>query len=209
MGILKKWGLVTDDGKDESVKEPPQKPEKYVMDKITTTPPSFIDPNIKPTTDYLSHLNDIMKRENLQGPDYLEFSEALSKMEGKPLTEEQKYENINLTFEAMGVPPAKLISSAQHYLKAFENEKNSFETELRASKDRGITQKNKQISEDESALKKLSEKIQAAKLEVEQNTQKLAVEESSFNIAYSQKVNTINNHIINIQNYLVNGNAKS
>lgn len=203
-GTLLKWGFFEEEEETSAkqpVKQDIQQPTSQVP--VSVAPPSQVSVN-----GFDAQMIALIKENNLPGPDYFEFSEALSKLDGKPLTEEQKYENINLTFEAIGVQPEKLVESANHYIEKLDDLKQQFADEV-AEANQKISDVNDKISKNEKEIARLTQLVQQDRLFVDQSKQKIAENQSSFNIAFDQRVNTIKDHISKIKNYLLNASTKS
>ena len=162
--------------------------------------------------DYTKHLEDVMRKNNQSGLDYLEFADALNSLAGQPLSEQQKYIATFPSYAGMGVTVAKLVESANDYLVILAKEAADFKQEMDNSRNVGISMKNQSIEkiklEIEQLTKQIQQKtgdIQKLTQEVNENTNTLSLADNNFNLAYGNRVAIIKDHISKIQNYLSNG----
>lgn len=165
-------------------------------------------------TDYNNVLEEAIRKNNPAGPDYFEFSDVLRKLEGRPFTEQQKYENAFAAFESMGITSEKLVKSAESYLKVMDKEKSEFEQELAGARESGIKTKQSQMEANQKNVEEYTKRIQdltaqnqQLAVDINSSTNELNAEEIAFNNAYTQRQNLIYDHISKIQNYLTDGKS--
>ena len=173
------------------------------MPVMTATPVNGVD--------YAKHLEDVLRKNNQAGLDYLEFADAISSPALQMMTEQNRYVATFPSYLAMGISAAKLVDSAKSYLILLQKEMNDFRSELERSKNVGITQKNQQIEKIKGEIEQLTQQIQAKtgmiqrlSGEVNEANSTLALADNNFNLAYNNRVGIINDHITKIQNYLNN-----
>jgi hypothetical protein len=166
--------------------------------------------------EYTKHLDDVMEKRNVPGPDYFEFKKALEDMKSSPLDEKTKFTSIFVGFHAMGITKEKLIDTAKVYIDAFGDVKNSFDKDCQDVIDGKIKneeqnainleEENKKIDLQMIELnnKKLANTENAKKTrEANSNrTNQLNSQKSDFESVYKEKVDEINRNIELINLYL-------
>lgn len=159
--------------------------------------------------DYNAVFDEVIKNTNVRNPGYREFSQALRKMDGKPYTDQQKYETIFMGFEVQGVTPAILEDTAMKLVHALEAQKVDFDKDISAEEEREVKAKQTLVEtlqrENEELTKKVQEnttKIQQLSNEAIEATQSLNVEKSAFENTLKTRVGIINDHINKIKLYL-------
>lgn len=157
----------------------------------------------------------IWEDSNIPAPDYKEFMESLNEMKNEDIPEATKYRMLFKTFKASKVTPARLVETANVYLKVFSDKKEGFEKSVR-EKSAGITS-TKQKEADELAARELSIKEQLEKLNAELTETKLKKEQTvneiaaattkytqrlaDFQAMYTATIDGINNTVASIQKY--------
>lgn len=194
-------------------KKPAQKTKPQVIPVVSIPQPTNSSP-VKAGSDYNAHLDRLMRENNQPGLDYLEFADALVKIDGQPLTEEQKYTITFPSYQAMGVGADKLVDSAEHYVKLLEKEKEEFTRELTTTREANVNQKKAAIEQTQRNIEKATADIQGwasdvTRMNSEMNAAQatLAAEEMAFNNAFMGRVNLINSQIEKIKKYLTDGNS--
>jgi hypothetical protein len=163
----------------------------------------------KSNTDYNKYLEDVLDKGNLPGVDFLEFHKALNSFDGKPLSEEQKYEFAFLPIQSMGVSPETLVSTGKQYLDMLAKENQSFEDELKEAIKTQVDAKKAQVEKITSENAELTAKIEANNKKIQQlneevftSSNSISVEKQAFEYALSNKQAIINDRIAKIQTYL-------
>lgn len=159
--------------------------------------------------EFKDYFTNLLKECNIPGPDYFEFSKAIDALNGQPLTEQQKYVSVFSSFATMDVTKAKLLETADIYLKKIAAEKIDFAKELQDNTTKEIGGREAKVSELTAKNQELTEQIQKNNVEIsklkgeinETNVQ-LSNSAAGFEQASQVALDTINNRIINIQNYL-------
>lgn len=192
-------------------KEPVKKtaPGTYTMP--STIGPVRVNTPIPGGTDYNKYLDDVMRKNNQPGLDYLEFADALQRIDSQPLSEAQKYIVTYPSYESSGVSVEKLVNSANQYISLLDKEAADFAKEMTASKQTGINAPTQNIATMQQEIETLTKQIQdkSAKIlqlreHINSTTNELAAAENNFNVALSLKKSLITEHISKIQNYLSN-----
>lgn len=163
----------------------------------------------KDFTDYTSHFQEIMDKANLPGPDYYEFSKAISEISDMAISEQQKFTMVFSGFKAQGVTPQKLVEAAKQYIDILNSDKeNGFNKELSDAES--------YIQGQEVQITKLQDEIASLQKKITENTNsistmntqtrdlkaKLASRKSSYESTYNGFIAKINEDIGKINNYL-------
>ena len=165
---------------------------------------------------FVKVLLEAMEGANLPGFDYLEYKRALKNLEKMNFTEEVMYQTAYAGAQSMGVEPAQLVSSAQHYLGVLEQEEKKFRAALENQRRQQVgdrmdqlSKMDKEIGRQEAQIKKLQADITArrekqAKLRagVEQSTGKLAATEADFDRTFRTITEKIRADTTKMQQYL-------
>ncbi len=201
LGLLKK-----DEGDPDDQQAPIIKP---IVQPTTIVSMGDNPPAIKSNTDYNKYLEDVLDKANKPGVDFLEFHKALNSFDGKPLTEQQKYEFSFLPIKAMGIDALTLESTARDYLSVLNQENQSFRDELASAIREKVENKKAEIQKLTAENAELNSKIEANSKRIEQMNQEvftssssIEVEKQAFEYALSNKVSIINDRITKIQTYL-------
>jgi hypothetical protein len=209
--IFQKLGLVKIDENDDTVEQAPivqpiVKPTTLTMGEGVVTP--------KSNTDYNKYLEDVLDKANKPGVDFLEFHKALNGFDGKPLSEDQKYDFAYIPIQAMGVSSMQLQTSGRDYLGVLMQEKDSFEAELAEAiktkveaKKTEVQQLTAENADFASKIEANNQRIQKLNEEVSTSSSSISVEKQAFEFALSNKIAIINDRISKIQTYL-NGTTK-
>jgi hypothetical protein len=210
--LFQKLGLVRDDSVDTS--KDPAPIVKPIVQPTTTITMGNGETAPKSNTDYNKYLEDVLDKGNQPGVDFLEFHKALNSFDGKPLSEEQKYEYAFMPIQAMGATVQTLQSTGRDYLTLLEKEHQSFEAEMADAIKSKVDDKKAQIDQLTSENADLNAKLEANNKKIQQLNQEvfnssasINVEKQAFEYALSNKQSIINDRIAKIQTYL-NGTTK-
>lgn len=125
----------------------------------------------------LKILEEAIASSNLPGFDYIEFRDSLVRMQGVPMSEEQKFQAIFATAQSIGVTQQKLLEAIDHYLgviKAKDDEFTTYSEEVYNSKvasvEAAISQLTATIDGEASEIKRLTESIQARRKQQDEMT---------------------------------------
>ncbi len=206
--IFQKLGLLKKEGEDpEDQQAPIIKP--IVQPTTVVSMGDSTPPVAKSNTDYSKYLEDVLDKANQPGVDFLEFHKALNSFDGKPLTEQQKYEFAYLPIKAMGIDAQALESTGRDYLSVLSKENQSFQNELATAIREKVENKKAEIQKLTAENAELNSKIEANSRQIEQMNQdvfaassSIDVEKQAFEYALSNKVAIINDRITKIQTYL-------
>lgn len=122
-------------------------------------PPGAIDGK------FAEHLAGVLAKNNLPGPDYFEFREALRGLAGLGLGEGQQYQAAWASFKALGGPAdvAALTGTAQQYLALLAQDRDAFGQSVdQAVQERvgGLRREQQQLQADNDALARQLAEIQ-------------------------------------------------
>lgn len=155
--------------------------------------------------DMLGILEEAILSSNLPGFDYIEFRDSLMRMQGVPMTEEQKFQAVYATAQSMGVTKQVLIDANDHYLKVIASKDAEFAQFIEGATKSKITSVEAtvaKISEDIEAeaneIKRLTESIQSRrKQQDELNVQLLQAKQDIQNkqTAYEATRNAVVNNL--------------
>jgi len=150
---------------------------------------------------------------NLPGEDYFEFFEAFEAMKNIPIDDRLKIQTVLATLSPKGLTVAKVIESADYYMKILGNEKEKFNNVLQnqtsvaivkrkdeiGSIELSMQQKAEQIQILTSEITKLQEEIIKIKNEIGDSDNKIKKAENDFNFTYNIFVNQINGFVEKIK----------
>lgn len=172
---------------------------------------SYVAPSIGIITDkseYSGYFDDVMKHENIDGPDYYEFAKSLISSQA-PLTEPLKFQTIFEGFKAMGLTVHKLMDSANIYLGHFQTKKQLFATEFDKGKKAKVTDVQSQIAsiqhENEDLMKRVeknNQTMQQLQSQLNENNILLETKRANFEAEYNKAVQQINTNLGKIKLYL-------
>ncbi len=170
---------------------------------------------------FLKHFDELMKSENLPGPDYLEFMDVLNKLASNPavkLQEDQLFSMAWISFSAMGGigDTTTLIKAAEHYLNILEKDKAVFNEKLQnkvnetAGTFKGNVEaldlRNKTILDE---IAKLQQEMSANNVQISdlntkiaEQTQKNTNNLNSYNYTFTQVSEQIKSDVNKIKTYI-------
>lgn len=175
-------------------------------------PPGTIDGK------FAEHLAGVLAKNNLPGPDYFEFREALRGLAGLGLGEGQQFQAAWASFKALGGPAdvAALTGTAQQYLALLAQDREAFgQSADQAVQERvgGLQREQQQLQADNEALAKQLADIQqksaanAARLaaisgEIAGQSARLTQNRQNYEATYGHFAQQIKNDVNKITQYL-------
>lgn len=156
--------------------------------KNTTSPASG-----KPDTKFVDILLKAVEKDNLEGFDYLEYKSSLQSLAGMDMDDATRYKSALAMAKTMGATPDKLISTAKHYLKTLESEKNKFQTALKGQKAKQVTGKESSITKLGETVAKKKQRILELQKEIEADTKKMEEMKAGINKAVTKVQKTSDN----------------
>lgn len=165
----------------------------------------------------VDYFKKVFVENNIPGPDYQEFKNALEAMKSQPMDEATKIKTIWISFQTMGLTAQKLIDTAGQYKKLFAGKLAQFDGELQTTFDEQVTAKqkesdaildeNKKIDDDMRKLneKKLANEAKAKELgvEIQKSTSELNQHKNDWHAVYDDLVKDIDADIDLINRHLV------
>ena len=167
---------------------------------------------------FAEHLAGVLAKNNLPGPDYFEFREALRGLAGLDLSEDKQFQVAWASFKALGGPAdvAALTGTAQQYLALLAQDRDAFgRSAEQALQERvgGLQREQQQLQADTVALTRQLADIQqktaanAARLaaigvEVAEQSARLAQSRQSYEATYGHFTQQIKNDVNKIAQYL-------
>lgn len=143
-----------------------------------------------------------MEANNLDGFDYLEYKQSLKSLEKMPMDESTRFQSAYAMAQTMGASPQKLIETAEHYVKVLQQEEKKFEDALTHQRNVQIGSKQKEITELEKQIKAKAEQIKILTQEIEADEKKAGALAAEIQDA-SQKVDSTKNNFIASYNALI------
>ena len=161
-------------------------------------------------------LTRALEKNNLPGFDYIEFKQALGRLQEMDMDEPTAMRSAFATASTVGLTKEKLLKTAQHYHKILSREKQQFDQSLDRQMEQRVRSKQQeveklkvQIKEFEAKIQQLREKMEKAQSTIDHADQdiqeakdKLMGTKERFDHALQSIVNEIEKDITNIDTYL-------
>ncbi len=172
--------------------------------------------NGKVTQQFTDILLSAMDNADLEGFDYLEYKKSLQSLQKMNMEERTAYQSAFAMAQTMGATPQHLVGTAQHYLKALQEEEQKFGKALINQQENRVGAKRQEqqtltntIKDKEAEIKKLQAEIQEhqqnlGKLdgEIKQADLSIANTKNDFFASYQNLVKQIQEDINKMQEYL-------
>lgn len=181
--------------------------------------PNEVDPQ------YLDHLYKFMEQQNIQGPDYFEYANAIHDMLSMTgdIPEDKVFKLAYAGFKAQNVAPDYLVETAQKYITLFNQHRTEFETFLNQQAQQSVISKQnennqliavngenqkkigdllKQIEDLKTQTAANSKKIDSNTTFIDSESKKLAIKKSKFEVAFNLVVKKISEDIEKIKAYV-------
>lgn len=157
-----------------------------------------------------------LERENLPGFDYLEFKQALERLQALNMAEDVVFKSAFATASTMGVTKDKLVKTAGHYKQVLAREKKSFDNALAKQVDAKVKGKRKEVetlrkklTQYEAKIKELENLKAAAEKTIAEADETIKAAQDSINdvhnrfeVTLNALVNQIDKDIDDINTYL-------
>ena len=164
----------------------------------------------------MESLLEALERENLPGFDYLEFKQALQRLQDLNMEEEVAFKSAFATASTMGVTKEKLLKTAGHYKQVLAREKKSFDAALEKQvkakvdgKRKEVALLQKKLSEYEAKIQELQERKAAAEKTIAEADATIQSAQDSINDVHQRfeatlqaLVNQIDKDVEDINAYL-------
>jgi len=122
---------------------------------------------------FMNILLGALQKADQPGFDYLEYRNSLNSLKKMDMDEPTRYKSAFAMAQTMKVDSAKLISSAQYYLKVLSNEEQKFGQALVNQRDRQIGEKQNQIKGLSQSIRSKAEQIKKLSAEIEKEQEQL------------------------------------
>lgn len=166
----------------------------------------------------IAYFKKVFTENNIPGPDYQEFFNALEEQKSEPIPESTKYKMIYTSFKTMGLTPERLIETANKYKGLFATKATGYDQSNTNAYDLQVTSLQKQIEAlDTKNLdidKQMQELIDQKTKNIDQskelkntmqkNKKDLTDKKEIFHEAYDEMVAEIDKNIGLIEKYLQN-----
>jgi len=193
---------------------PKTPPKEQAPTPASSTPVTSRDGKV--TQKFTDILLSAMDNADLEGFDYLEYKKSLQSLQKMNMEERTAYQSAFAMAQTMGATPQLLVSTAQHYLKALQEEEQKFGKALLNQQENRIGAKRQEqqtltntIKDKEAQIKKLQAEIQEhqqklGKLdgEIKQADLSIANTKNDFFASYQNLVKQIQEDITKMQEYL-------
>ena len=196
-----------------------EQPAETAAPAASSTPPPVTPAPAasgNPDNKFLEALAAALENSNQEGFDYLEFRQALKNLAGMNLDEQTAFRSAFGTASTMGITPARLLESTQHYLKVLSAEKQKFDEAHEQQRARLIGNREaeaqsleKMIHEKTGEIARLSREIeehQAKKseiaAEIAESTLKIENTRASFEASFTMVTEQISTDAVKIGQYL-------
>ena len=175
-------------------------------------PPGSIDAK------FAEHFANVLAKNNLPGPDYFEFREALRGLAGLGLSEDKQYQAAWASFKAMGggADVAVLTNTANQYLSTLGADRDSFNKSVDAAigervggLEKELTQLQadnetltKQLAEIQQRIATNTERLKAIGGEIRDQSARLTQNRQNYEATYGHFTQQIKDDIGRIGQYL-------
>ena len=159
---------------------------------------------------FIDLLEKIIEDNNIPGPDYFEFKQAIENMQAVTnLDEKTKFITVYSVLSLQGCKKDVLLSSLDHYVKLIQNEKANFNVELKSAYAEKVQSKLDQAEKSKKELETLSKRLTElnnAVLSLSQEAQaeenKIRASEANFQASADMIINEMINDKQKINNYI-------
>ncbi len=164
----------------------------------------------------MESLLQALERENLPGFDYLEFKQALARLQEMDMEENVAFKSTFATASTMGLTKEKLVKTAKHYQQVLAKEKKNFDSALQKQRKDRIDGKLREVELLKKKVTEYKAKIGQLEAQIEKSEKTIAeadskIQEASDNINAVQErfektlqalLNQIDKDIEDINTYL-------
>lgn len=144
-----------------------------------------------------------LERDNLPGFDYLEFKQALGRLQSLDMDESMVFKSAFATASTIGVTKDKLLKTASHYKQVLAKEKKSFDKAMSNQVKAKVDGKRREV---ESLKKKLAQyEAKIAELNQLRDQATKTIDEADATIATAQEgINEVKNRFESTLKALLN-----
>ena len=134
-----------------------------------------------------------MEKNNSEGFDYLEYKSSLQSLAKMDMDEPTRYKSALAMAKTMGATPAKLISSANHYLSVLKKEDGKFKQALKNQKTKQVSGREGEIKKTMTIIDDKKKRIAQLEKEIAADTKRLETLKAGINKAAAKVQSTSDN----------------
>ena len=172
------------------------KPEEIQQTSTTVSKQSYSTASA--SAKFRDYFDKLFNEANIPGPDYFEFSKMTEAMMSIP-DEKARYSAAFAGLSVQGLDKQKLLYSATQYVQVLETDANNFHTTVDAALKEKVQSKQQEIESNSKRMEALAKeitdlqnKINALRLEVKENEEKI----ESNSGAYTREMQNMKNRIL-------------
>lgn len=157
---------------------------------------------------FKQYFTTLFQEANMPGPDYFEFTKMIEAMKTVP-EEQQRYLGAFAGLSVQGLDKAKLVSSANDYLKILDNDAKNFNSTVDATinekvqaKKTALEEKSKRIQDLTREITDLNNQMQLLTAEIKENEEKIKNSTGSYTAELENMKQKISNDIAKINKYI-------
>jgi uncharacterized phage infection (PIP) family protein YhgE len=204
--------------KEESLTSKPAPAAAMPASPGTTPAPTSPPPTGTVDAKFAEHFANVLAKNNLPGPDYFEFREALRSLGALGLGEDQQYQAAWASFKALGGAPdvTQLTGTANQYLAILGKDREAFGQSVEAAISErvgGLQREQQQLQADSETLTRQLAEIQQklaanqARLaaiggEVAEQSGRLNQNRQNYEVTYGHFTGQIRDDLAKITRYL-------
>ena len=157
---------------------------------------------------FAEYFDKLFSETNIPGPDYYEFSKMIEAMQAIP-DEQSRFYAAYAGLCAQGVDKAKLLSTAEEYLRILETDSRQFHTTVDTATQEKVQSKKAEEKEKSERIQTLSREITdlqnqitALQSEIKENEEKIEASTGGYTAESTRRVARIQADMEKIKNYL-------
>jgi uncharacterized protein YoxC len=157
---------------------------------------------------FKQYFNTLFQEANLPGPDYFEFTKMIDAMKTVP-EEQQRYIGAFAGLSVQGLDKAKLVASANEYLKILDTDATNFNSTVDAAinekvqaKKTSLEEKTKRIQDLTREINDLNNQMQLLTAEIKENEEKIKNSSGAYLAELENMKAKINTDISKINKYI-------
>lgn len=219
--LSKAFGQIIEITPDE---KPSQSPTVAPVATVNSMANVSFTPNTAATSGvvdqkFVEHFSTLLESQNIPGPDYMEFSNALEEMRELGLPEDKMFQATWKSFGALGVKDSTLLlTTAQKYIDILNKDKEKFIASVNDKVTSEVGALQTRATEIEARNKTIAQQIADLQAEVNKNndesatisgkiaeqTVKITTNKNNYEVTHVEVVKKIQNDVIKINQYITN-----
>lgn len=144
---------VPSEGASEDAKSGAKVTKGFVQPVSSTTVQGVAD------TKFIDLLEGIIEQNNQPGQDYFEFKQAVENMNSLPMDERTKFQTVYTVLSLQGCKKDILLASLDKYIQLIQNEKSSFDSEMKSEYTAKVQSKLAKAEESKKELDALTKRL--------------------------------------------------